>query len=207
MTIDIEVRNKTTVILRPSGRLDTTNATLLEQKLRQWGDEITELVLNFEDLDYISSMGLRVLLAAQKSAKEKKRQFVIKNLREPVREVFELTGFINLVVREEGFVLLRRDEAEGIILFFNGELTPDNIPTVSDELGKIRKRGILVDYPVTVIMDMKKLCRVVPPAFKMLRQVVANTEWKNRKILVRNVPPDYLKEIGTGGLGELVQET
>jgi len=208
MTINVEVRNKTTAILKPSGRLDTTSASLLEKKLRQWGDEITELVLDFDDLDYISSMGLRVLLAAQKSAKERNRQFSIRNMRSSVREVFELTGLINLVVREEGFALLRKDEAgEGIVLFFNGMLMSENVSSVSEELRKIKKQGTDDGRPVRVILDMKNLSGMGNAAFKQLRQVIADKEWENVNLLVRNAPPKYQKEVVFGGLGQLGKES
>ncbi|MCL2193421.1 MAG: STAS domain-containing protein [Treponema sp.] len=205
MTIDIEVNNRTTAILKLSGRLDTANAPLLEQKIKQWGDEITELVLDFDGLDYISSMGLRVLLNAKKASKEKNRQFVIKNISQSVREVFELTGFVNLVVREEGFAVLRRDEPEGIVLYLNGEMANENITVVLEELAKIKENGSLVDYPVTVILDMEKLYCMLPSALKQLRQAIADTAWRNRNLFVRNVPKDYLNEIGSGGFGQLVE--
>jgi len=205
MTIDTEVRDRTTVIMRLSGRLDTANAPLLEQKIKQWGNEITEMIFDFEDLEYISSMGLRVLLNAKKSSTEKKRQFMIKKMSPSVREVFELTGFINLVVQEEGFAVLRRDESVGIVLYLNGELANENIPSVLEELVKIKEHGSLMDYPVTIILDMKKLYCILPGALKQLRQAIADTEWRNRKLLVRNVPRDYIKEIEAGGLGQLVK--
>ena len=205
MTIDIEVRNRTTVVMKLSGRLDTANAPLLEQKIKQWGDEISEMILDFEGLDYISSMGLRVLLNAKKSSSEKKRQFVIRKIGPAVREVFELTGFVNLVVQEEGFAVLRKDESAGIVLYLNGELANENIPAVLDELAKIKEHGSHIGNPVTVILDMKKLYCILPGALKQLRQAIADTEWRSRRLLVRNVPRDYLKEIEAGGLGQLVE--
>jgi len=207
MTIDTEKKNRTTVILKLSGRLDTANAPLLEQKIKQWGNEITEMILDFENLDYISSMGLRVLLNAKKSSTEKKRQFIIKKVSPSVREVFELTGFVNLVVQEEGFAVLRRDESNGIVLYLNGELASENIPAVLEELVKIKEHGSHMDCPVTVILDMEKLYCILPGAFRQLRQAIADTEWTNRKLLVRNVPKDYPKEIEIGGLGQLIEGT
>lgn len=208
MTIDIEIQNRTTAILRLSGRLDTANAPLLEQKIKQWGNEITELVLDFEGLDYISSMGLRVLLYAKKVSKEKKRQFVIKNISQSVREVFELTGFVNLVVREEGFAILRKDEPEGIVLYLNGEMANENIPSILEELAKIREHCSFTNcHTTTVILDMEKLYCILPGSFRQLRQAIVDTEWEGRNLLVRNVPRDYLKEVEIGGLGKLVKES
>jgi len=201
MTIDTEVENRTTAILKISGRLDTANASLLEQKIKQWGDEITLLILDFGEVDYISSMGLRVLLHAKKTSKEKQREFVIRNMTGSVREVFELTGFINLIVREEGFAFVRKDEPQGIVLYLNGELAVEGIPAVLEELAKIRDCEKPKGTPVTVVMDMKKIYCIMPGALKHLRQAIDDTEWENRKLLVTNVPSDYRKEAENAGLG------
>ena len=66
----IKTREKSTLILALQGRLDTNTAPLLEQTLAEELDGVTELVLDFEEIDYISSAGLRVLLAAQKRMKK-----------------------------------------------------------------------------------------------------------------------------------------
>jgi len=204
MTIEAEKVDRTTVTLRVFGRIDTANASLLEQKIKQWGDEITLLILDFEKVDYISSMGLRVLLYAKKTSTEKKREFVIRNMTQSVREIFEITGFINQIVRDEGFALLRNDEDGAIVFYLNGELAIENVPTLSNELYKIREQWYSEDDSVTVILDMQRLYCIMPHALKHLRQALADTAWQNRDLLVRNVPADYLKEMEKGGLGELI---
>jgi anti-sigma B factor antagonist len=203
MTIETEVENKTTAVLKLSGRLDTANAPILEQKIKQWGDGITELILDFEDVEYISSMGLRVLLSAKKASREKNRQFVIRRMNDIVREVFEMTGFINLIVREEGFAVVRRDEDGGeTTLFLNGELAPDGVPAVTAELSKIKVRlGDSGRRPV-VVLDMSKLYFIMPGALRQLKQALDETDWEGRRILVRNVPPDYNDEVKACRLGE-----
>lgn len=204
MTIDTEVVNKSTAILKLSGRLDTANAPLLEQKIKQWGDEITVLVLDFEYLDYISSMGLRVLLHAKKASGEKKRDFVVRNMGAAVREVFEITGFIDLIVREEGFVVVRNDEGETIVLSLNGVLSAENVPQVFDELAKIKDQGRLADDPVKVVLDMTRLYCILPNALRQLRQTLADTAWEKRELRVRNLPCDYQKEMESMAFGEFV---
>ena len=78
------------------GRLDTTTAPLLEAELKTSLNDVEELDFNFEELDYISSAGLRVLLAAQKVMN---RQGVMKlhNVKPEVMEVLEITGFLNIL--------------------------------------------------------------------------------------------------------------
>ena len=75
------------------GRLDTTTAPKLEEELR---DGITRLVFDVEKLEYISSAGLRVLLAMQKLMKQQ-GEMVLQNVNEAVMEVFEVTGFSDIL--------------------------------------------------------------------------------------------------------------
>jgi len=82
-----------------SGRLDTTTAPQLEQELKASIDGVTELNLDFAKLDYISSAGLRVLLSAQKIM-NKQGEMVIRNANETVMEIFEVTGFSDILTIE-----------------------------------------------------------------------------------------------------------
>lgn len=81
------------------GRLDTTTAPQLEAELKASMDGITELDLDFEKLEYLSSAGLRVLLAAQK-VMNKQGKMVIRHVNETIHEVFEVTGFIDILTIE-----------------------------------------------------------------------------------------------------------
>lgn len=78
------------------GRRDTTTSPSLEAELKQSLDGITELVFDFEKLEYISSAGLRILLAAQK-VMNKQGSMVVKNVNEVIAEVFEVTGFSDIL--------------------------------------------------------------------------------------------------------------
>ena len=78
------------------GRLDTTTSPMLEAELKQSIEGVTELVFDFEKLEYISSAGL---LAAQKIM-NKQGSMVVKNVNEIVAEVFEVTGFSDILTIE-----------------------------------------------------------------------------------------------------------
>ena len=78
------------------GRLDTMTAPNLDAELRNALDGITELVFDFEKLAYISSAGLRVLLSAQK-VMNKQGNMVIKNVCSDIMEVFNVTGFCDIL--------------------------------------------------------------------------------------------------------------
>ena len=86
-----------TVVLE--GRLDTTTAPELEAELKQSLSGITELIMDFEKLDYISSAGLRVLLSAQKIMTKQGSMKIIR-VNEMIMEVFEVTGFIDILTIE-----------------------------------------------------------------------------------------------------------
>jgi anti-sigma B factor antagonist len=78
------------------GRIDTTTAPELEKELKGDMGGVNALVLDFEHVDYISSAGLRVLLSAHK-AMSKKGGMKVTNVNEMVREVFEVTGFSDIL--------------------------------------------------------------------------------------------------------------
>ena len=98
MTINTAVDGaKLSVALQ--GRLDTTTAPALEKELAQYADS-TEVLLDFAALDYISSAGLRVLLAEQKQMNAKKGKMIIRNVNETIMEVLQITGFVDILTIE-----------------------------------------------------------------------------------------------------------
>ena len=84
----------TALTLTVSGRLDTLTAPMLEQEIKASCGDITELTLDFQELSYISSAGLRVVLGAHKAMKG---NLVVKNVNEVVMEVFDVTGFSDIL--------------------------------------------------------------------------------------------------------------
>lgn len=95
--------NKTTqgstLTIALEGRLDTTTAPQLEAELKESITGNTELVMDFAKLEYLSSAGLRVLLAAQKTM-NKQGKMVIRNVNDVIMEVFEVTGFSDILTIE-----------------------------------------------------------------------------------------------------------
>lgn len=81
------------------GRLDTMTAPELDQELRTGLDGIQDLEFDMTKLEYVSSAGLRVLLSAQK-VMTKQGQMVVKNVSEQIMEVFEVTGFTDILTIE-----------------------------------------------------------------------------------------------------------
>ena len=89
-----------TLTLDIEGRIDTTTAPALEGELKRYvTSDVKNLVLDFAKVEYISSAGLRVLLAAQKVMK-KQGSMVVRNVNEAIMEVFEVTGFADILTIE-----------------------------------------------------------------------------------------------------------
>jgi len=202
MIIEAFKVDKTTAKLTLSGRLDTINAPMLERKIKQWGDEITELVLDFAELEYISSMGLRILLQAYKTMKEKNEKMVIINMQDSVREVFEMTGFLKLMVEEEKFVVIRKNQPGCIELSFNGEMLPENVSMVKAELSEIKNQ--MSEEQVKIILDMENLKFTLPEAIKLLSDVINETEWKGRELYIHNVSNDLRNDFIKEKIGSLL---
>ena len=98
MTIEIR-KNAEVTITEIAGRLDTVTATTLDKTINEDIGEVRNLVLNLKDLEYISSAGLRVLLGAQKKM-QKIGSMKVTNVCEAVMEVFEMTGFADILMIE-----------------------------------------------------------------------------------------------------------
>ena len=98
MTIDI-ISNDNQMILSLSGRLDATNAPKLETELKKSIEGVKKLVFDFQELEYISSAGLRVLLNAQKIMNNQ-GEMILRNINDTISDVFEITGFVDILTIE-----------------------------------------------------------------------------------------------------------
>ena len=98
MTIEIK-RNAEETVIKLAGRLDTTTAPALDKTIGEDIADTKNLVLDLKELEYISSAGLRVLLGAQKKMQKIGSMKVI-HVCEAVMEVFEMTGFADILTIE-----------------------------------------------------------------------------------------------------------
>lgn len=99
MTIEIKKNNQETII-EIVGRLDTITAPALDKTINEDIKDAVNIVLDLKGLEYISSAGLRVLLSAQKKKMQKIGSMKLKNVCEEVMEVFEMTGFSDILTIE-----------------------------------------------------------------------------------------------------------
>ena len=98
MTIEIK-RNATDTSIELAGRLDTTTAPALDKTINEDIGDTKNLILDLKGLEYISSAGLRVLLGAQKKL-QKIGSMLVKNVCQEVMEIFEMTGFADILTIE-----------------------------------------------------------------------------------------------------------
>ena len=92
-------KNGTALDVKVTERLDTTTAPQLEKELSGPLEGIASLTLDFSELNYISSAGLRVLLSLQKMM-NKRGRMVVRNVNENIMEVFDITGFVDVLTIE-----------------------------------------------------------------------------------------------------------
>lgn len=99
MTIDVK-KNVEEAVITLEGRLDTTTAPALDKVITEEISGVSRLVLELKELEYISSAGLRVLLSAHKKMKQSGGTMTLKNVCENVMEVFDMTGFADILTIE-----------------------------------------------------------------------------------------------------------
>ena len=99
MTINAN-KNGTTLEIALEGRLDTTTSPQLEAELHPDIDSAEEMIFDLEKLQYISSAGLRVLLSAQKIM-NKQGKMTIRNVCPEIMDIFDVTGFVDILNIEE----------------------------------------------------------------------------------------------------------
>ena len=94
-----QTRNEKNVTVELEGRLDTNIAPELEAAFGEILEGVESLVLDFEKLEYVSSAGLRVLLSAQKTM-TKQGEMKLVHVNETIGEIFEVTGFCDILTIE-----------------------------------------------------------------------------------------------------------
>ena len=93
--------NKLTLTLVLNGRLDTTTSPILAEEITSEAlKDISELVLDMDGIDYVSSAGVRVILDAQKKMNQKNGKMTLTKVNGPVLEVLEMTGFTGILTIE-----------------------------------------------------------------------------------------------------------
>jgi anti-sigma B factor antagonist len=100
MTINVE-RDFELVTLGITGRIDTTTAPNLESVINELSEDTKELIFDMSGVEYISSAGIRVLLGAYKKTNSAQGKMRIEKANDMVREVFEMTGLLQMLEQEK----------------------------------------------------------------------------------------------------------
>lgn len=95
-----KTENGTEQIVALEGRLDTTTAPKLEEEFKNGLEGVQKLIIDMKELAYLSSAGLRVILAVQKRM-NKQGELLIRNVNDTIMEVFEITGFTDILTIED----------------------------------------------------------------------------------------------------------
>lgn len=97
--MDVTINKEgTKTVLVLSGRIDTTNADQFQKDIAPlMADDEPDIEIDCTDMDYTSSQGLRIFLMLQKTVSSKSGKMVMKNMKPQVKEVFDITGFSNII--------------------------------------------------------------------------------------------------------------
>ena len=88
--------------VKPEGRIDTKTSPILESDIQKYIDSTDNMILDFTNVDYISSGGMRVLLALQKKLKKKGGTLKVINVKDAIYDIFKLVGFHSMVEVSQG---------------------------------------------------------------------------------------------------------
>ena len=96
--MEITAKHDGNLIFTLKGRLDTITSPDLENKFKEEEIEEDKVILDFTELEYISSAGLRAILSIKRNLDAKKKTLEIHNINDVIKEVFSVTGFNNILV-------------------------------------------------------------------------------------------------------------
>ena len=100
MIVNFE-KEGTTLTAKPEGRLDSVNSPGFEQRLEQEMDSsVTEVIIDLEKVEYVSSGGLRVLLGTQQEMEDRDGTMKVIHVSDPIMKIFDIVGFLEILTVE-----------------------------------------------------------------------------------------------------------
>ncbi|GMO27158.1 MAG: hypothetical protein Ta2B_07810 [Termitinemataceae bacterium] len=184
-----------TALFNISGRLDVDLSPQLLEELENLNVDVKEIVFDFAELEYMSSMGLRAILTAYKMMKEPNRngRFLVRNVPSNIQKVFKLSGFLQTFERDEKLVILEKSlsagEADYSLL---GELNDSTAPLIQGVISALKVKDIK-----KVSLDCERLKSISPAgcfAIKKARQALGGI------IYMQNTSEKLKVDIERGGL-------
>jgi anti-sigma B factor antagonist len=186
------------VILTPEGRLDAQSAPELELKTREINDKpehyqflVKELVFDFSKLTYISSIGLRVVLQAQKMMKARQGKFSIQNIAPAVRDVFEVTGLVDLFVKDERLIVIQQSKTHiKTVLSVVGTLDAKTVPILQAQLKSLADEKVF-----DVRLDLTGLHFISDDACVALTNAKQRMQDRNGRLVLQDADaPETVKQ-------------
>lgn len=171
-------KNESTLILMPKDRIDSSNAAQAEAEIREAAEKTVHdtVVIDAAELKYLSSAGLRVILRLLKS----EPSLSIINVSHEVYEIFEMTGFTEMVPISKAYRRLSVDGCEvigqgvrGTVYRYNDDTivkvykNPDSLPDIQNER-ELAKRAFVLGIPTAISYDVVKVGDRYGSVFEML---------------------------------------
>ncbi|MDR3171842.1 MAG: anti-sigma factor antagonist [Treponema sp.] len=161
-----------TVVLLLGGKLDSITVPLLEREFQFLGDHVMHLILDFSEVTSISSAGLRFLLRTLKNMNARKGTLKIQHVSKAVRDVFAISGFLNILVLEEKLVILQKAETEtSIELSLVGKLDGHTLPLLKQALqGFGNKKMVTLDCELLAALSDNEVSYILNTQKTMAQQ-------------------------------------
>ena len=97
MSAAIYEKQGNVMTIKPQGRLDTATSPVLEKEMREHLDGIQELIMDFANVEYISSGGLRILLTTERQMENRGGSMKVIHVNQHILEIFDLVGFMDVI--------------------------------------------------------------------------------------------------------------
>ena len=178
------------------GRLDTTTAPQLEAEVTSSLDGVKNFAIDMEKLVYVSSAGLRVLLKAQKIM-NKQGSMVIKNVSDEIKEIFEVTGFDELLTIEQKMQFEKNDDGTVLKLTLDKKLSA----VTADQLEKELEEKLVGVKDFTI--DMAKLAYVSSAGLRVLLKAQKQIS-QNGTMKIINAVPEVMRIFETTGFDQIL---
>ncbi|MDR0409837.1 MAG: STAS domain-containing protein [Spirochaetaceae bacterium] len=183
------------VVLFTDQRLDALSAPELEKKIEHIArvdKTVNFLVIDLSRTIYIASLGLRVLLQGLKTMKSIGGNFSIQNINPQIRPIFEMSGLMDLMLRDEKMVILKKDEIRAkVTLAVEGKLTHETAKQFEDELKRI------ADEYTSVYLDCSNLNFICNKGFEALSSAHNYISENGGSLILQNVSA-HIKQLITG---------
>ena len=182
------------------GRLDANGAADFEKYFQKINPILREVVLDLSGLEYISSMGLRVILQAYKALNKHRKKLTIINIPDNIRAIFEMSGFIQAFVKEEKFVLIEKEQQDNRIVYvLAGTLDASTGPMLETVLRKAK-----ADNLGRVHLLCKDMDAMNREGFTALRYLRDNLLSRHCLLTIEDVPEKITQEAAKLGASEFL---